>query len=308
MAAHPNLTHWDDVPEHAYESGELRGVRRRLAAAAGARDIGLSRYDVPPGGRSMPPHVHADEEEIFFVLSGDGLSWQDGRTFAVGAGDCLVHRCGTEAHTLIAGPRGLSVLSFAEGSRTHLTWLPHAGVMWAGPRWVPVDAQHPFKAEVAAGPLDVPAAEAARPPSIVHLDDVEPDVLDRAAYASTERDPATAAGSERSGLRHAVLPPGSLSCPPHWHTGEEEAFVVLEGDGHALLDDLELPLRTGSVLLRPPGTRVAHALRAGAAGMTYLAYGTRVPTDLVFYPRSSKVNVMGLLFRVEPVDYWDGEE
>jgi hypothetical protein len=41
--------------------------------------------------------------------------------------------------------------------------------------------------------------------------------------------------------------------------------------------------------------------------MTYLAYGTRVPTDLVFYPRSSKVNVMGLLFRVEPVDYWDGE-
>jgi uncharacterized cupin superfamily protein len=137
---------------------------------------------------------------------------------------------------------------------------------------------------------------------------VEHDRLDRGAYVSDERDLATAAGSERSGLRHTVLAAGGLSCPPHWHTGEEEAFVVLEGDGHALLGDEELPLRAGSLLVRPPGTRVAHALRAGDAGMTYLAYGTRVPTDLVFYPRSSKVNVMGLLFRVEPVDYWDGEE
>ncbi|MEA2306432.1 MAG: hypothetical protein QOH43_3712, partial [Solirubrobacteraceae bacterium] len=173
MAPHPNLTHWDDVPERSYDDGELRGVRRRLAAAAGAREIGLSRYDLPPGGRSMPAHVHADEEEIFFVLSGSGLSWQDGRTYAIGAGDCLVHLGEAEAHTLIAGPEGLSVLAFAEGSRTNLTWLPHAGVMWAGPRWVPVDAQHPFEAEVAAGPLDVPAPEARRPGSIVHLDDVE---------------------------------------------------------------------------------------------------------------------------------------
>lgn len=307
MAAHPNLTHWDDVPGRAYEDGELRGVRRRLAADGGAREIGLSRYDLPPGARSMPAHVHADEEEIFFVLSGGGLSWQDGRSFAIGAGDCLVHRCGAEAHTLIAGPEGLSVLAFAEGSRTHLTWLPHAGTMWAGPRWVPVDGPHPFKAEVAAGPLEVPAPEAERPPSIVRLDDVEHHVRERGAYAVDERDLGSAAGSERSGLRHAVLPAGRLSCPPHWHTGAEEAFVVLAGDGHALLDDAELPLRAGSVLVRPPGTRVAHALRAGDAGMTYLAYGTRVPTDLVFYPRSSKVNVLGVLFRVEPVDYWDGE-
>ncbi len=32
----------------------------------------------------MPVHVHGDEEELFFVLRGSGLSWQDGRTYAVG--------------------------------------------------------------------------------------------------------------------------------------------------------------------------------------------------------------------------------
>jgi uncharacterized cupin superfamily protein len=308
MEGHPHLTSWDEVPAQDYAAGELRGARRRLAAAAGARDAGLSRYDLPPGARNMPAHVHADEEEIFFVLSGDGLSWQDGRTYAVRAGDCLVHRCEAEAHTLIAGPGGVSVLAFAEGSRTSLTWLPRARVLWAGPRWVPVDAPHPFDAEAAAGPLQAPAPEAQRPASIVHLGDVEPEVLDRGAYGSAERDLATAAGSERSGLRHNVLPPGRLSCPPHWHTGDEEIFVVLAGGGHALLGDDELPVREGSVLVRPPGSGVAHALRAGAQGMTYLAYGTRVPTDLAHYPRSGKITMMGLLFRVQPVGYWDGEE
>jgi hypothetical protein len=41
--------------------------------------------------------------------------------------------------------------------------------------------------------------------------------------------------------------------------------------------------------------------------MTYLVYGTRVPGDLVHYPRSGKIKLGGLFVRVEPVDYWDGE-
>jgi uncharacterized cupin superfamily protein len=308
MAPHRHLTHVDDVAASSYEHGELRATRRRLGAAAGARGVGLSRYDIPPGARNMPVHVHGDEEELFYVLAGAGLSWQDGRTHRVGPGDCIAHRSGGEAHALLAGPEGLSVLAFAEGSRTHLTWLPRAQVLWAGPHWVPVDAPHPFAAEAAAGPLDAPEPEAERPPGIVGLADVEPELHDRGAYAAEERDLGTAAGSARSGLRHNVLPAGRTGRPPHWHTGEEEVFVVLDGDGHALLGEDELEVRAGSVLVRPPATRVAHALRAGRRGMTYLAYGTRVPADLVYYPRSAKVGVGGVLFRVEPVGYWDGEE
>ena len=37
----------------------------------------------------------------------------------------------------------------------------------------------------------------------------------------------------------------------------------------------EHPLRAGDVVSRPAGTGIAHALRAGAEGLTYLAYGTR---------------------------------
>ena len=63
------------------------------ARAAGAPSAsGLSRYRIAAGERAMPVHVHADEEELFYVLGGEGLSWQDGRAYAVRAGDCILHR------------------------------------------------------------------------------------------------------------------------------------------------------------------------------------------------------------------------
>jgi hypothetical protein len=41
-----------------------------------------------------------------------------------------------------------------------------------------------------------------------------------------------------------------------------------------------------------------------------LAYGTRDPNDIAYYPRSNKVNLrgVGVIFRPERLDYWDGEE
>ena len=44
------------------------------------------------------------------------------------------------------------------------------------------------------------------------------------------------------------------------------------------------------------------------SGMTYLAFGTREPGEVVYYPRSRKAWLGPLLVRIEPVeDYWEGE-
>ena len=94
-----------------------------------------------------------------------------------------------------------------------------------------------------------------------------------------------------------------LNTAPHCHSAEEEVFVVLEGDGTLLLGDEEHPVRRGHVVARPPGTKVAHAFRAGATGISVLCYGTREPNDITYYPRSEVVAVrgVGLLGRVERV-------
>ncbi|MBV9167001.1 MAG: hypothetical protein JO342_12700 [Solirubrobacterales bacterium] len=91
---------------------------------------------------------------------------------------------------------------------------------------------------------------------------------------------------------------------------EEEIFVVLAGDGVVQLGDEQTPVRPGHVVSRPPATRIPHVFRAGEAGLTYLAYGTREPADICYYPRSNKINFggVGVIARLEQLDYWDGED
>jgi uncharacterized cupin superfamily protein len=308
-ATHPNVIHVDDVEESQIAKGHLAYGRRRLAAAGGAQLIGASRYVVPPGAVMMPAHTHSDEEEIAYVLAGGGLLWLDGRTYEVTAGDCVVFPIQGPAHTLIAGDVGLTVLVFGEGSLTNITYLPRSKSWWLGSRWLPAEGPNPFKLEIDLGPLELPAEpEAERPPTVVSLIEAPLEVEVRPGYDIAERDLARAAGSVRSGLRHDILGPGTLSCPPHWHTTEEELFYVLDGDGEVVLGEDRHPLRPGSVVVRPPNSKVAHSLRAGAGGLTYLAYGTRVPSDVCFYPRSGKANIGGMTFRLEATDYWEGEE
>jgi uncharacterized cupin superfamily protein len=111
-------------------------------------------------------------------------------------------------------------------------------------------------------------------------------------------------------MNHVEVAPGVRNGPFHCHGGEEEIFVVLAGDGTLRLGDERHAVRTGHVVARPPGTRVAHQFIAGDTGLTLLAWGTRDGNDVVWYPDSQKVNLrgIGIKARVEPLDYWDGEE
>jgi uncharacterized cupin superfamily protein len=302
------ISHWDDVPWTDREHGELGFARQRLSRPRGGRGVTLSRWRIPPGKRSTPLHAHVDEEEIFFVLAGAGLSWQDDAVHEIGPGDAIVHLADGPAHTLIAGgAEPLDVLAYASGSPTGLTVMPRAGVTWVGSRWLPQDAPHPFAAEPPAGEL--PAA-GARPSTIVALADVQPGLQDRGAVHRTRRDLGRAAGSQLAGLQHVTVPPGRRSSTRHCHSHDDELFVVLEGSAILLLGDERHPVRPGSIVARPPGTGVAHSFEAGDDGVVLLAYGTREPGDACWYPDSRKISSRGLgvIYRVEPLEYWDGEE
>ncbi|MEA2193731.1 MAG: hypothetical protein QOG42_165 [Solirubrobacteraceae bacterium] len=303
------ISHWDDVPWATFEHGELRFARQSLSRTRGSAGATLSRYLIEPGDRSMPQHVHVDEEELFFVLAGHGLVWQGDALHEVRAGDVIVHLADREPHTLLAAADShapLDVLAYASGSPTQLTMLPRAGVTWVGSRWLPQQAPHPFEAEPPAGALP---AIAPRPSTIVALADVEPTLQDRGPVHRTRRDLGRAAGSQLSGLQHVTVAAGRRSSTRHCHSHDDELFVVLEGSATLLLGDERHAVWPGSIVARPPGTGVAHSFEAGNAGVVLLAYGTREPSDACWYPDSRKISARGLgvIFRVEPLDYWDGE-
>ncbi len=289
--------------------GHIKSVWRDPAREAGTRTIGLRRIEVAEDHFSTPAHEHGAEEEIFFVLGGEGLLWQDGATYTVGAGDCIVHRPKRGAHTLRGGAEGLDVLVFGQRSDGSLTALPRAGVAWSYPRWVELaDGDSPFAREAAAGAPDCPAPSVERPANVVALQDVS------ASIGGLVRRAGAAAGAVASGLNHVVLPAGAEGAPAHCHSLEEELFVVLDGDGVLELwprgeqGAEQHPLAAGDVVSRPAGSGVAHALRAGTGGLTYLAYGTREPNDMCFYPGLGRVSLrgLGIALRSPEIDYLPG--
>jgi len=310
-STHENLAHWDDVAIGHGEAGHISANWRRLAAAVGSVGVGLSRIQIDPGMWSTPAHVHGRAEEIFFVLGGSGLLWQEGSNFDIAATDCFVFPGGMGPHTLKAGPEGLDVLAFSENIGDAATFLPRSNVSWLGVSWVETGTlDHPFALEAEQGPPEVKESSSLRPSNLVRLKEVDSVGTSKTTIGRIRRDLGRAVGSRDSGLVHVAVVPGKLSCPPHCHSSEEELFVVLEGEGALLLGDDEYQLKRGHVIARPPGTGVAHAFRGTGSGLTLLAYGTRRSTDLCYYPRSRKISFRGLgvVGRISPVDYWEGEE
>ncbi len=313
------ISHWDEVESSRGERGHIAGSWQSLTGRS-SQTVGVKRIRVDPGMWSTPLHLEGSEEEIFYVLTGSGVSVQsegdDIEGYEVRAGDCLVHLALENAHTLQAGPDGLDVLAFGQRHYAANTLLPNAGVSWLGPTWVLAGAEedHPWTREAAVGPPEV-AELSPRPGNIVNVNDLEPVERDGATVGRRNRDLGRAAGSRRTGLRHAEVLPGKLNAAPHCHSAEEEIFVVLDGEGDLLLWEAsgvtEHAVRRGSVVARPPGSGIAHAFRAGEGGMTLLMYGTRDPNDVCYYPRSGKIffTGLGLVTRLgESLDYWDGED
>lgn len=282
-------------PTYELAAGHVKGMWRDLGRQAGTRTVGVRRIEIAADHFSTPAHDHGADEEIFFVLDGEGLLWQKGETYAVAAGDCIVHRPRRGAHTLRAGAAGMDVLVFGQRRDPALTALPRAGVAWSFPRWVELcDGEDPFAREAASGPPECPEPSAERPRNVVALEEAE------AVFDGRARRLGRAAGAETSGLNHVVLQGGGQGAPAHCHSLEEEIFLIIEGDGVLELwgrgpsEPEEHPLRAGDVVSRPAGTGVAHALRAGGDGLTYLAYGTREHSDMCFYPQSGRVSIRGL--------------
>jgi uncharacterized cupin superfamily protein len=118
-------------------------------------------------------------------------------------------------------------------------------------------------------------------------------------------------GAEKLGYRTTRIGPGGVFCPTHWHTAEEELFIVWEGTPAIETPRGSMPLRPGDFIAFPTREFGAHKLvnHSDAPAIVILISNVS-PYDVCFYPDSKKllVETTGTLVRSEPLlDYYDGE-
>lgn len=154
----------------------------------------------------------------------------------------------------------------------------------------------------------------------VNLADVEfTDVEESGYYTSRRAQFSAGIGARRLGYNLSVLPPGKAQCPFHSHRGEEEMFLILEGEGELRFGDQRHRIRKYDVIACPTGgPEVAHQIiNTGTSDLRYLALSNLAEVDACEYPDSNKVAIgadeantprLWKMFRAEAnVEYYDRE-
>ena len=71
---------------------------------------------------------------------------------------------------------------------------------------------------------------------------------------------APAGGLTEFGASHVVLKPGAWSSQRHWHNGEDEFLVMLDGEAVLVEDEGRTTLRPGDIAAWPKGSTNGHHL------------------------------------------------
>jgi uncharacterized cupin superfamily protein len=92
-------------------------------------------------------------------------------------------------------------------------------------------------------------------------------------------------GLRNFGVNLARLEPGAWSSMRHWHTRQDEAVYMLEGEAVLVTDAGEQVLKPGMVVGFPAGRPDGHCLiNRSDEPAVYLEIGDRLPGDAADYP------------------------
>jgi uncharacterized cupin superfamily protein len=150
-------------------------------------------------------------------------------------------------------------------------------------------------------------------PNVANLDElvVVRRAADPAPFRAGYAEIGLLLGATRLGYLLASLNPGEAFCPLHWHTAEEECFIVWEGSPTLRSPRGETRLWPGDFVAFPTTPQGAHKLiNESDAPCSVLMIANTDPRDVCFYPDSNKhvVESTGTLVRSAPIlDYFDGE-
>jgi uncharacterized cupin superfamily protein len=309
---------------------------RHLSRAALGDDyqVGVAIEELEPGKQSSPAHYHILEEEHVYVLKGALCARIGADTHPLKAGDylcfpagqksghCLINNSDAVCRYVIVGENNPNevvvytdsrkVLVRALGWRAILDLAATRGY-WEGEDTGLSPGELP-PSETRALAVEAPA----KPKASISSHDVRwderrlgPGFVDRnkhLTYAAVGED-------YHVGVLIEAPPPGMRGAPKHYHMGEEEHALILEGNVTLLLGDERHEMKAGDYVCFPAGQKVGHSfLNSGAGPCSYLMIGERNPNDVCVYPDSNKMGVRALrsensIFDMSAVrGYLDGEQ
>jgi len=116
--------------------------------------------------------------------------------------------------------------------------------------------------------------------------------------------------------------PGKRAFPRHAHLANDEALFIVSGSGALTVGEDTDSVVAGDFIMLPRGEKFAHILVNNSDDdLIYLCVSTMIMPDVVHYPDSGKLGVLGSkdfwssgeasisgFYKPNPAGYWDGED
>ncbi len=127
------VIHVDEIPEKEHLHGAHWGGAYKpltpLLSTAGRANLGVSLTRCPPGRSICPFHTHAREDEVFYILSGQGVLRYGDDLYDLRAGHCVSCPAGSGiAHQMLnTGDEDLVYLSIGLNDPHEVCTYPDSG-------------------------------------------------------------------------------------------------------------------------------------------------------------------------------------
>ena len=135
-----NPIHHKEHKKYEYYKFEVTDSREKYEVASpneGSQTV-VAFYELPPGKSNFPFHYHTTNEEVFYVISGNGILETPNEKRPIKMGDIFVCPAGKEgAHKIInsSETENLIYLDMATNNTPDIAYYPHSnklGIRAAG--------------------------------------------------------------------------------------------------------------------------------------------------------------------------------
>lgn len=118
----------EDIAESNWSKGDtIAHSRKRIIPDKGINKLYCDIYEIPPEMSNWPSHFHTSNEEVFFILEGEGEVITKESTFQVRPGDVVRFPAGEKGtHQLrnISETKKLRYLDFGTTNLPDLVFMP----------------------------------------------------------------------------------------------------------------------------------------------------------------------------------------